>query len=179
MSAPEANKSLVFFTPLEIAHFDKLISYFNQLGPESKSRFGPHPFTRESISELAGNPEKYSMYVAVNSIDNSIVAYSIIQFGWLEFDTPRLLTYGLTPSKRDCTFAPSVSDNWQSRGIGSDFFHFILADLKTTYEIKRMILWGGVKSSNIKALGFYNKHGFTTLGEFEQNGSNFDMILDL
>lgn len=175
----KTNKSKILFSSFEPSYSDKLHSYFNSLNEETKSRFGPHPFTRESIDELAGNPEKYKMYIGVNSEDNSIVAYAIALFDWLESDTPRFLSYGITQQKGDCTFAPSVADSWQSKGIGSDLFRFIVKDLKAYIQIKRIILWGGVQSGNYKALNFYKKHGFNTLGEFEHSGSNFDMILNL
>lgn len=173
------NKSLIQFSSFDSSQSVRLITYFNNLSQQSKSRFGPHPFNGESIAELAGNTEKYKMYVAVNPDDNSIVAYAIVLVGWLESDAPRLLSYGLIPQKGDCTFAPSVADSWQSRGVGSDFFRFILDDLKTFFQLERIILWGGVQSSNHKAVGFYKKHGFTVLGEFEHNGGNFDMLLNI
>jgi ribosomal protein S18 acetylase RimI-like enzyme len=173
------NKAVVQFRRFDPSLTEKLISYFNQLSPESKSRFGPHPFTGESIAKLAVNQEKYKMYVAVIPGNNSIVAYAIVLVGWLQFDSPRLLSYGLTPQKGDFTFAPSVSDCWQSKGVGSDFFGFILDDLIACYQVKRLILWGGVQKTNHKAIGFYKKHGFTTLGEFEHQGINSDMMLKL
>lgn len=179
MNHSKANKNQIHFSPFDLSQSARLISYFNSLSEESKSRFGPHPFTEESIDELASKPEKYKIYVAVNSEDNSIVAYSIVLFGWLEFDTPRLFSYGLSPQKGDCTFAPSVADSCQSIGIGSDLFRFIVEDLKAHFQIRRIILWGGVQKSNHRAVNFYKKHGFNTLGEFEHNGGNFDMILNL
>lgn len=43
---------------------------------------------------------------------------------------------------------------------------------------KRIILWGGVQAGNEKAVSYYLKHGFRTVGQFEHNGNNYDMILD-
>ena len=83
------------------------------------------------------------------------------------------------PSKKDCTMAPSVADKWQSRGLGSTFFQYVANQLKTAEKLERIILWGGVQSTNNKAIGFYRKLGFRVLGEFTHNGNNFDMALDL
>lgn len=173
------NNSEIFFTPFRIEHIDKLIFYFENLSQESKKRFGPHPFTKESIGQLFGNSEKYKLYVAINNSDNSIIAYTIIQSGWVEFDAARLKSYGLSPINGDFTLAPSVTDLWQSRGVGGNFLKYVLNELRSGSKSKRIFLWGGVQCENYKALGMYKKFGFTLLGEFEHNGGNFDMVLEL
>jgi len=107
------------------------------------------------------------------------VAFSIIKRGYLEHDGYRLQSYGFVPDAiTDCTFAPSVADHWQSLGVGNSLFHFLLADLKAS-GIKRIILWGGVQSDNQKAVNYYLKNGFIKLGQFEHNGLNDDMILEV
>lgn len=78
----------------------------------------------------------------------------------------------------DCTFAPSVADAWQSCGVGNSLFQFILSSLKAT-EVKRIILWGGVQIDNEKAVNYYKKNAFKTLGQFYYNGENYDMVLDV
>jgi ribosomal protein S18 acetylase RimI-like enzyme len=57
-------------------------------------------------------------------------------------------------------------------------FSFILWDLIQA-GIKRIILWGGVQSSNAHALAFYRRLGFSVLGSFEYYGENLDMVLNL
>jgi len=71
-----------------------------------------------------------------------------------------------------------VADAWQGYGLANHLLKFILADIKSP-GFKRIILWGGVQCSNEPALKFYIKHGFKTLGSFEYNGLNNDMILVL
>jgi diamine N-acetyltransferase len=91
-------------------------------------------------------------------------------------DADRLNSYGLALNYTTCfSFTPSVADHWQSHDIGKALFNFILSDLKTK-GIKKIILWGGVQEDNKKAVNFYTKAGFKTLGTFEYNGSNFDML---
>jgi hypothetical protein len=46
-------------------------------------------------------------------------------------------------------------------------------------ETNRIILWGGVQVENKKAVGYYLKNGFSILGQFEYNGANYDMVLDI
>ena len=45
----------------------------------------------------------------------------------------------------------------------------------------RMVLWGGTQATNDRAIHFYQKHGFRTVGEFQEppGFNNYDMIMDL
>jgi diamine N-acetyltransferase len=149
------------------------------LSNDTKRRFGPHPFDRESIIGFYNNPEKMIGYIAKEMSTEIIVAYSIIKIGYLHHDYDRLQSYGINPnSETDSTFAPSVADAWQSAGVGNALFQFIRSDLAAA-GIRRIILWGGVQADNHTAVNFYRKNNFTTLGQFEYNGPNYDMMLDI
>ena len=173
------NNQLIHFCPFGISQLDKLITYLTNLSPESRNRFGPHAYTKEAIIRLLEDYANYRLYVALNPEDDTVVAYTIIKIGWLDFDSGRLSSYGLAPVPSDCTIAPSVADRWQSHGIGSEFFNYIVEELKANFKINRIILWGGVQATNQKAINFYKKFGFRTLGDFEHNGMNYDMLVDL
>lgn len=170
------NNKQVLLKRLNPVDFDKLLEYLHALGPDTLRRFGPHPFEKQSIIDLFENSGNHLGYIALNTESSEIIAYSIVKIGYLEHDSFRLQSYGLTLShKTDCTFAPSVSDQWQSLGIGNCLFNFILSDLNPR-GIKRIILWGGVQCDNFKAVDYYLKNGFRTIGQFEYNGPNYDMI---
>jgi len=159
--------------------FDRLIDYLQLLGTDTIRRFGPHRFDKKSLVELYENADTYTGYIAQDIKTLQILAYSIIKVGYLEHDSFRLLSYGLVPDNRtDCTFAPSVADQFQGQGIGNSLFKVMLCDLKAK-GIKRIILWGGVQADNYKAVNYYIKNGFRTLGQFEYNGLNYDMILEI
>ena len=159
--------------------FDSLMDYFGNLSPETRKLFGPHPFDRQSLVELFLNSVLYIGYIAVEKETNSIVAYSIIKVGYLEHDSSRLQSYGLELSNRtDCTYAPSVSDDFQNLGIGKGIFQFIINELKEK-GFDRVILWGGVQADNKKAVRFYLNQGFREVGQFEFNGQNLDMVKDI
>lgn len=158
---------------------DQLSDYLQKLGADTVKRYAPHGFDKQSISDLYQNPDEYTGYIAQDTETSEVVAYSIIKRGYLEHDGYRLQSYGLTLDvKTDCTFAPSVADLWQSQGIGTNLFHFMVLDLNDK-GIKRIILWGGVQSDNHKAVNYYLKNGFIKLGQFEYNGLNEDMILEI
>jgi diamine N-acetyltransferase len=173
------NNRQVLLRRLKSDDFDKLFDYLHHLGPETKKRFGPHMFDKKSIIDFYENAGKHRGYIAQDTGTLEIIAYSIIKIGYLEHDSSRLRSYGLTlDNKTDCAFAPSVADQWQSIGLGNSLFNFILSNLKTN-KTKRIILWGGVQCDNYKAVNFYIKNGFRTLGQFEYNGLNYDMILEI
>jgi GNAT superfamily N-acetyltransferase len=173
------NNRQVILQRLSADNYDKLVDYFHRLSPDTVKRFGPHRFDKQSIIELYDHSADYKGYIAKYTETSQIVAYSIIKTGYLEHDYSRLQSYELIPDKTtDCTFAPSVADDWQSLGVGNSLFNFILSDLKAD-GIKRIILWGGVQSDNGKAVNYYIKNGFRIVGEFQYNGPNYDMILEL
>ena len=178
MTIKAKNGRHVVLRKLNSADFDSLFSYLENLSIETKKRFGPHQFDRQSIVDFYQN-KNHLGYIAQDTVTLNIVAYSIIKTGYLEHDNFRLQSYGwILDNKTDFTFAPSVTDSWQSCGIGNALFHFILSDLKP-FEVKNIILWGGVQADNIKAVNFYKKNGFHILGEFQYNGQNYDMALQI
>lgn len=172
------NNKQLHLRKLQSGDSDSLYNYLNGLSDSTRKRFGPHAFDKQSIADFYQD-ESNTGYLAIDQENSSIVAYSIIKSGYLEHDSERLRSYGIEPNRlTDCTFAPSVGDAWQSAGIGNAMFQHILTDLKYL-NIKRIILWGGVQADNIKAVNYYKKYGFRTLGAFEHNGKNYDMVLDL
>jgi diamine N-acetyltransferase len=157
----------------------RLAAYFSNLSVASKSRYGPHPFDKQSITDIYSGPGSYIGYIATEQGSDVFIAYSVIKPGYLEQDHDRLRSYGLTlHTDTDAAFAPSVADAWQSCGVGSSMLRFIFADLGHK-GIRRVFLWGGVQAANDKAVNYYLKHGFKTIGQFDHNGNNYDMILEL
>jgi len=160
-----------------VIYTDKLLTFLTGLSALSKSRFGPHPFTKEAILKFSEQPEKYKLYIAISAQNDEIVAYTIVHFGWISADADRFSNYGINPLGNDCTLAPAVADRWQSKGLGSRFLTFVVSELQSSFEASRIFLWGGVQHSNSRACSFYKKHGFILLGEFEHHGKNYDMVL--
>jgi GNAT superfamily N-acetyltransferase len=173
------NNKQIILSRIELIDFEQLTKYLQDLSNQTKFRFGPHPYDLHSIANLYNSSENYIGYIGRDFLTMEIIAYSIIKIGYLEHDSLRLKSYGIDLNQNlDCTFAPSVADNWQGLGIGNKLFQFIISDL-TSRNIKRVILWGGVQVSNETAVNYYLKNGFKILGSFEYNGDNFDMIFEL
>jgi GNAT superfamily N-acetyltransferase len=153
-------------------------AYLLGLSPQSKKRFGPHPFDLEAVTAALSDTGSITAYGAYTEEPNDLISYVLIRHGYNWFDKDRYNTYGIDLSEAsDCTFAPSVADAWQNRKIGSRVFNLILNDLPSHF--KRMILWGGVQADNAIAVTFYRRKDFQLLGEFEHNGKNYDMMLTL
>lgn len=164
---------------LQPTDIPNLGGYFEKLSPETKSRFGPHRFDLLTLKFIYQANDQHLGYLIRKSDDHEIIGYSVVKVGYLKHDANRLQSYGLTLSEKvDCTFAPSLADDYQGHGLGSKMFNYILVDLKTK-GFKRVILWGGVQANNQRAVKYYQRLGFRVLGRFEYNGLNLDMILDV
>jgi len=173
------NKKQAILRKLNPGDLDLLHVYLQKLSAETKKRFGPHKYDKESIIDFYKNSDTLLAYVGIDMETKEIIAYFLIKTGYLEHDHKRFESYGIElDNMTGCTFAPSVADDWQSCGIGEQLFHYILSDLKTK-GIQRIVLWGGVQMDNEKALNYYKKNHFKTAGQFTHNGENYDMMLDL
>ncbi len=160
---------------------ERLFHYFNLLSAESKSRFGPHLFNRDTVRYIVNEPAgDIYRYVALDE-QQEIVAYMLIKKGMLEGEQYRLRQNNVAFEEGlFCTFAPSVADAWQSSGLGSVMYQVIETDIRQNTPYRFIILWGGVQATNAKAIGFYQKQGFQQIGSFWYDGKdNHDMIKNL
>jgi len=160
---------------------DKLFEYFDRhFSKESKSRFGPHPFDKETLNSICQDRgTEISKYIAVDE-RGSIVAYMLVKQGMIDWDKNRYASRGQSyESGTSVTFAPSVADEWQSSGLGSLMNAIIEKDLASR-NIKHIILWGGVQASNEIAIKFYKKLGYQFIASFwHDEKDNHDMVKQL
>jgi diamine N-acetyltransferase len=170
------NQQQIAIRVFELKDTTLLANYFEQLSNATKQRFAPHDFNEESIIELYRFPSSYVGFIATDIAAGNIIAYAVISLGVLPHEVNRLHQYHITPCSTDALFAPSVADAWQGLGIGGFMLNYIKQSLKQ-YGIRRLFLWGGVQTSNQQAINYYMKQGFESLGLFEYNGSNEDMML--
>jgi len=160
---------------------ERLFNYFSQLSAESKSRFGPHLFDRETVRYIVEEQgSDISRYVALDK-QQEIVAYMLIKKGMLEGEQYRLRQNNVAfEESLFCTYAPSVADAWQSSGLGSAMYQVIEQHIRDNTPCRFIILWGGVQATNAKAIGFYQKQGFKQIGSFWYDGKdNYDMVKNL
>jgi diamine N-acetyltransferase len=163
---------------LENSDCGKLFDYFDQhFSKESKSRFGPHPFDKQTIDAICKNSdEEITRYIALDENKN-IAAYMLVKQGMNEWDEKRYAWRNqFYDHQSSVTFAPSVADAWQSSGLGTGMNNFIEGELRNR-GIKNIILWGGVQASNKKAVNFYKKLGYEFIASFRHDEKdNYDMV---
>ncbi len=168
----------VFLRMATTADIPALSAYLLGLSDATKQRFGPHAFGEPALYHFYNDPA-HTGYTAHDMTTLQIVAYSVVKKGYLLHDADRLQSLGVVPHHTtDAAFAPSVADAWQNAGLGMHLLQFVIRCVQGQ-GIQRLILWGGVQCSNEKAVNFYKRAGFQILGQFEYNGSNYDMVLDL
>lgn len=159
----------------------KLYDYFLCLSAETKSRFAPHKFDRETAQSICDQlPDDTRRYIALDET-GAIAAYMLIKERMIEDDRSRLLAKNIYFDQQlICTMAPSVGDPWQSTGLGSAMYNYIEQDILANTPWRMIILWGGVQATNERAVHFYEKNGYRHLGSFRNNDmDNYDMIKTL
>ena len=158
----------------------RLAHYFTHLSEATRRVYGPHPFTAEQAHAFCRDVN-YADTLRLLALDSErIVAYFILRLGILNSDFDR---YALRNQRlndhTDCTLAPSVADDYQERGVGSALFP-LLSQLADRLDRKRVVLWGGVRADNPRAVHFYEKFGFVEWGQFKtKDTNNYDMLLEL
>ena len=158
---------------------EALYVYLNSLSAESRSRFGPHAFDKETVYNICANTgENIKRIIALNN--DRIVAYMLLKKGMIIEDAQRYAQYNMLFNENTtATYAPSVADDFQNTGLGSKMLAHILEIIKQQ-GFQKMILWGGVQATNARAVHFYDKHRFIRIANFwHDNKDNIDMILSI
>lgn len=177
--------SPITFRPIAAGDVQILGDYFLSLTDDTKRRYGPHAFDRATAEQLCATTDPADtlrmIATAKGEQGESVIAYIILILNIREDDAKRYDKLHLPlNAATDCTLAPSVADTYQSKGLGS----VLLVQLKQFARQlgrTRMVLFGGTQATNDRAIHFYHKHGFRTVGEFQEppGFNNYDMIMDL
>ena len=78
----------------------------------------------------------------------------------------------------DATIAPVVADAHQNSGLGSLVMLHLMPWLRR-FGKRRLVLLGGVRQHNARAIRFYQKWGFRPVGTFTTSAPNIDMVAEL
>jgi len=160
---------------------EKLFRYFTQLSVETKSRFGPHFFDKDTVKHICNEQGgDTTRYIALDDKDD-LIAYMLVKKGMNDGERYRLLQHNIAFDETlFCSFAPSVTDAWQSSGLGTAMYEAIENDIRSNTPFRFIILWGGVQVTNDRAVRYYEKHAFKHAGAFWYDGKdNYDMIKSL
>ncbi|MCU0445551.1 MAG: GNAT family N-acetyltransferase [Microscillaceae bacterium] len=157
------------------------IDYIEALSDETRQKFQPHSFDRTTLMQICQNPATdYGRLVVYAPEKKRIIAYFLIFAGLIAKDQARFAAQAMPlNSETDCTFAPSVADDYQNQQLGSLLMPWLIK-ICQFIGYQRVILWGGVQAQNHCAIRFYEKFGFQKLAMFQnKNGDNWDMYLPL
>ena len=162
---------------LRPADAEALAEYFTGLSFATRMLFAPHPFDGQTAYRLAAESSQgHLRYIAVEkSSPRRICAYFLLIPDVGDGAMGRMPDL---PREQSCSVAPSVRDDRQNSGLGSELMRFVL-DVARGLGRTRVILSGGVQERNTRAVRFYEKHGFANVGEFETRINNYDMVLEL
>ena len=169
--------------PLQADDVGELTTFLSGLSPESR-RFSVFPsYDRITAQELCNAINRYDKLRLVIELPTSRTIIGLIEFsfGLPAGDLERYAGYGVPlDESSDCRFGPTLADAYQNQGIGSIVFPCVV-DVARNFGKARIILWGGVLGDNIRAIHFYEKHGFRQVGAFVdyERLTALDMILEL
>ena len=160
---------------------DLIGAYFARPSPRTIQFYGPHRFDRETADRLCmearTDTEVVRFVVTVTEAGAPrIIAYFIVGFRMQDADAKRYAARGTPLDERtDAYLAPSVEDAYQNGGVGSSVMRCVLPWLRQLGR-RRLMLLGGVQHRNERAIAFYRKWGFRTVGELHTKQANYDMI---
>jgi diamine N-acetyltransferase len=156
--------------------------YLLGLSEQTRNLYAPHPFDRKTAEQLCANIDSADTmrFLAVKpGTEPQVLAYFVLVFGVIDFDKERYGKEGMPlDGETDCSIGPSVADAYQDSGLGSLMMKHLL-DVVQRMGFKRMLLLGGVRQHNGRAIHFYEKFGFVKVREFTTRAPNFDMIAAL
>lgn len=162
-----------------------LADYFMGLSEQTRRLYSPHSFDRSTATRLCAELDRARdlrfVAVATNSGQPAIIAYIIVVLRPRAGELHRYAQYGITlDAQHTCLLAPSVADAYQSRGVGTALMAPILQWIRQL-GFRYMVLSGGTRAENYRAIRFYTRLGFRRVGRFrtEPGIDNHDMILEL
>jgi len=168
--------------PLLNSDIEGLTSFLENLSTETRRLSTFDSYDKVTAAGLCDAINKYDkLRFVLESQSKEIV-------GLIEFtlDIPQNVidtytTYGLPlDTGYTCRFGPTLADKYQSKGLGTLLFPYVVKIAKLLGK-KHIILYGGVFADNFRAIKYYEKHGFKIAGKYNNDDGieNLDMILNI
>ncbi|MFF4172792.1 GNAT family N-acetyltransferase [Streptomyces sp. NPDC001744] len=174
---------VVVLRPLVHADTERLAGFLGALSPGTRRFSTFDGYGLATAGELCAAIARYDK---LRLVLEDVPAGRIV--GLLEFgldmtpaDTARYRDAGIRlTGATDCRFGITLADDHQDRGVGTLVLPFV-AEVARLLGRTRIILWGGVRADNLRAVRYYEKNGFRRVGPFTEadGSSSLDMTLDL
>ena len=122
--------------------------------PEDMATYLGRAFT-ESRQRGELEDERNLIWIARDIANTAILGYAHLRLDALPAEAP--------PAKRGAEIARLYTDRgWHGRGLGAKL---MAACIAAGRDAGADVLWLGVWERNARAIAFYEKHGFTAIGE--------------
>jgi len=118
------------------------------------------PYSLDFVLGLYASPFQ-EMFVAEDSSSGKMLAYAVIGFGLREEKALHIISFAVHPSSR-------------KRKVGTKFLEFLISSYR---EKGAKLFWLEVRESNLGAVEFYKKNGFTEIGRAEKYYREEDAII--
>lgn len=144
----------------------RLTAFFD--GLSTRSRFNGGVFgdtTARSVRycEAIGRYDKLRLLLCAGDADEEALGLIELSFDVVTEDVERFHGYGIELGEQDARFGLCIADDTQgtgAAGLASD----ATFDIVRRFGPTRLILWGGVLESNVRARRFYRRLGFVEFG---------------
>ena len=163
-----------------------LSEFFTSLKKETLKRYGPHPMIHDEAYRICHElPSGLKTWDQIRIIARNngrglhIAAYFLFMLGFNDYDAQRYYEHGVSLNPdATLTFAPVLSDDYQSCGLGSLLMNEALK-LPKLLNRRTIVLWGRSTGLQQSCSQILRKIRFQKKGEFEYQGTNFNMVLFL
>ena len=174
----DRNGTSYIFRILAKTDTELLTDYFLGLSAETRSKYAPHPFTSEHAEKLCNLADDTAdRYIVLTQEPDAIIGYFIVEYGDGLDEAKRYREQGIDlVSSLDPLFAPSMADAYQNRGLASLVMPLIVGAVKDR-GARSLVLMGGTRETNSRAIAFYEKSGFKRHSGFQTSIYNHDMRL--
>lgn len=176
----------IIFRPLKNNEMDKLslTLFLENLSEETRHKWYSSSYdttkATEMCNDVVNNPEILCM---VATHKKRIIGVFEFSFARNEIYEERFKTQqGIEINiETDVRYAPCIADDYHRLGIGTKAFEY-MKHIGYLLGKRRIIVWGGVLTTNISAIKYYEKIGFKRLNQFKdtQDGADcFDLIMEI
>lgn len=172
----------ILFRPLMAKDVGVLTKFLQGLSEETRRFSTFESYDKKMATKLCDAINRYDKlrFVLVN-VRSQIAGLIEFSFGIPAGDIKRYEGYKNKLNKdTDCRWGITLADKYQNKSIGTLIFPTIVK-LVTQFDKRRIILYGGVLADNYRAIHYYSKLGFRSVGAFtnKESEKTIDMIFDV
>lgn len=165
------------FRNLNIHDTELLQRFYAELDSDAKTAFRPHAFDEATVRAILSDDSAFP-FAAIDDT-GQIVAYFFLRSDLTPNDKLRVGAAGVDlTTKRACSFAPAALSVIRGTGLAFAFFSWVEDQLRIQ-GVDVIVLQGGVKATNWRAIKFYQSVGFVSVGEFYRGAEVNHMMVKI